>query len=238
MTQSNNADSDWQHIKDTACAIAVTEKSAEPVFDTPITLGKGDQAMFTDSVLKVIPAGGNVATTYSEPEYSWTLRYTDTEGIHRRYASVYRPESHDATLCALLERVVDAGIYKPVAKQCGDEGRAVVALTNTNLEVSVDRKLMEEVSEGSHDGLPALAEKLTEQLQSTISNSVYFYIVRDHAYIVDTLRRRAKSAYKHSTAVGGDGSVSTNTQTVILLDSVGGSIQAAIMTQFLEDFVN
>ena len=97
---------------------------------------------------------------------------------------------------------------------------------------------MEEVSEGSHDELPALAEKLTEQLQSTISNSVYFYTVRDHAYIVDTLRRRAKSAYKHSTAVGGDGSVSTNTQTVILLDSVGGSIQAAIMTQFLEDFVN
>lgn len=234
----NEGNNDWQHVEGELCTVTVTEHREGKEVDMRVDLNEGDRVMFTDSALKVIPAGGNVASTYSEPEHSWTLSYTDDEGVHRRYASVYRPESHSEALRALLNRVVDTSEYILIDHNDEEhDGRAVVTIGYTQLSVSVDGELLEGIALSYHDEPSYLVKRIIVELETAIRNSAYFYLVRDYDYIVDTLRKRANRAHR-SNYNGHDGSINVDTKTVIELDGIGGSgaVQTSVITQFPEDF--
>lgn len=237
MTQ-NEGSSVWHHVEGEVCVVIVTELREGREVDIRVDLNEGDQVMFTDSALKVIPADGGVVTTYSEPKYSWSLCYTDGDGVHRRHPSIYRPESRGKALLKILERVVDTGKYILVDHNDEEhDGRAVVTIGYTQLSVSVDGELLDGIALKHHDEPSHLVKRITAELETAIRNSAYFYIVRDYDYIVDTLRKRANRAHR-SNYNGHDGSINVDTKTVIELDGVGssGAVQTSVITQFPEDF--
>lgn len=237
MTQ-NEGNNDWHHVEGEVCVVIVTELREGREVDIRVDLNEGDQVMFTDSALKVIPADGGVVTTYSEPKYSWSLCYTDSDGVHRRHPSIYRPKNRGKALLKILERVVDTGKYILVDHNDEEhDGRAVVTIGYTQLSVSVDGELLGGVALSYHDEPSPLVKRITAELETAIRNSAYFYIVRDYDYIVDTLRKRANRAHR-SNYNGHDGSINVDTKTVIELDGVGssGAVQTSVITQFPEDF--
>lgn len=241
MTQ-NEGSSVWHHVEGEVCVVIVTELREGREVDIRVDLNEGDQVMFTDSALKVIPADGGVSTTYSEPKHSWSLCYTDGDGEHRRHPSIYRPESRGKALLKILERVVDTGKYILVDHNDEEhDGRAVVTIGYTQLSVSVDGELLDGVALSYHDEPSYLVKRITTELEAAIRNSAYFYIVRDYDYIVDTLRKRAKREHKRKR--GGnhseyDGTIDVDTKTVIKIGGVGnnGLVQTPIIAQLLEDF--
>ena len=239
MTQ-NEESSVWHHVEGEVCVVIVTELREGKEVDIRVDLNEGDQVMFTDSALKVIPADGGVSTTYSEPKYSWSLCYTDGDGEHRRHPSIYRPESRGKALLKLLERVVDTRKYILIDHNEEEhDGRAVVTIGYTQLSVSVDGELLDGIALSYHDEPSYLVKRITTELEAAIRNSAYFYIVRDYDYIVDTLRKRAKREHKRKR--GGnhseyDGTINVDTKTVIKIDGVGnnGLVQTPIIAQLLE----
>lgn len=241
MTQ-NEGSSVWHHVEGEVCVVIVTELREGKEVDIRVDLNEGDQVMFTDSALKVIPADGGVSTTYSEPKYSWSLCYTDGDGEHRRHPSIYRPESRGKALLKLLEQVVDTSEYILIDHNDEEhDGRAVVTIGYTQLSVSVGGELLDGIALSYHDEPSPLVKRITAEIETAVRNSAYFYIVRDYDCIVDTLRKRAKRA--HERGCGGnhseyDGTIDVDTKTVIKLDGVGdsGAIQTSVITQFPEDF--